>query len=117
MCQVLVGFFSPFAYICDSFPFHSVKAEIPKMIPINLQDLVLVTLPLSFHFLPHLLTTLPQPNLPACFSLQTIGVLTPQYFVLAFLSALNSFISEIYLANTFRALKSYFKIRLLNKAY
>lgn len=37
-----------FAYTCSSFPFCSVKASIPKMTSINLQDLALATLPLHF---------------------------------------------------------------------
>lgn len=57
-----------FAYTCGSFPFHSIKGNIPKVTSIYLQDLALATLPLSLHFLPLTsLFTLPQSVTCLCF--------------------------------------------------
>lgn len=95
-------FFSLYIYACSSYPLSSVKSKIPKITSINLKDLAPATLPLSFSY--HTSFTVPQTIWPAWFSLQALGMLLPQYFVLAFLSAWNS----LYL--TFIAFKSLFEI-------
>lgn len=85
---------------------------------INLEDLALVTLTSFTSFPTTRLPTHSAPGTLACsLFLANRGILSPQYFALAFLSVWNSLISEIYLANTLTAFKSLFKIHLLNKAF